>query len=139
MPRYPVSPEKEWELLERMAKLGIREEDIEEKFIRGAGSGGQKINKTSSCVQLTHVPSGIEVRCQSERSQALNRFLARRRLCEKVAELIEGEKSKRQQEIEKIRRQKRRRSRRAKEKMLDEKKHRGKLKEQRKKVREDDV
>ena len=105
----------------RMAKLGITEDSLLEKFIHGSGSGGQKINKTASCVYLKHLPSGIEVKCQQQRSRELNRFLARRELCERLEEIREGRKSARQQAIEKIRRQKRRRSRRAKNRMLDAK------------------
>lgn len=105
----------------RMQKLGLFEEDIEERFVRGSGSGGQKINKTSSCVWLIHKPSGIEVKCQKERAQSMNRFWARRELCEKIAEKTEGEQSARQQRMEKIRRQKRKKSQRAKNRMLDDK------------------
>ncbi len=119
-----VSPAKAAALRRRMAALAVREEDLAERFIRGGGRGGQKINKTSSCVVLRHAPTGIEVRCQQERSQALNRFLARRELCEKIAERVRGEASARRQAAEKIRRQKRRRSRRQKERMLaDKRKH----------------
>jgi len=114
-----LSKEKQEALASRMEKLGIREEDLVEKFILGSGSGGQKINKTSSCVYLKHLPTGIEIKCQRERSRELNRLYARRELCEKLEERLFQEKSKRQQEIEKIRRQKRRRSRRSKEKMLE--------------------
>lgn len=110
------------ELADRMQKLGIQESDLVEKFILGSGSGGQKINKTSSCVYLKHVPTGIEVKCQSTRSRELNRLYARRELCEKLEERLFKEKSNKQQEFEKIRRQKRRRSRKAKEKMLAGKK-----------------
>lgn len=113
-----TSREKLDALASRMEKLGIREEDLLEKFILGSGSGGQKINKTSSCVYLKHLPTGIEIKCQRERSRELNRLLARRELCEKLEEKLFQEKSNRQKEIEKIRRQKRRRSRRSKEKML---------------------
>lgn len=123
MPLFPVSPAKENDLLSRMKKYDIREGDLVENFIRGSGAGGQKINKTSSCVQLIHRPTGIEVRCQSSRSQALNRFLARRLLVDEMARRVEGAKSAERQRIEKIRRQKRKRSRRAKEKMLEAKKH----------------
>ncbi|HMP90715.1 MAG TPA: peptide chain release factor-like protein [Kiritimatiellia bacterium] len=130
---YPVSPEKSDALFSRMARLGIREDDIEETFIRGSGSGGQKINKTSSCVQLLHKPTGIEVKCQRDRSQAMNRFLARRELCERMEEKVEGIKAARQQEQEKIRRQKRRRSRRQKARMLDDKKKHGEKKAMRRK------
>ncbi|MDP2600587.1 MAG: peptide chain release factor-like protein [Deltaproteobacteria bacterium] len=105
-----------------MEKYGVRESDLNEKFIRGSGAGGQKINKTSSCVQLIHLPTGTEVRCQVSRSQAMNRFFARRILVAKIAHEIEGEKSAEEQRREKIRRQKRRRSKRAKEKMLANKK-----------------
>ena len=119
---FSVAPQKEKQLRTRMEELGLREGDLVEKFIRGSGKGGQKVNKTSSCVYLMHKPTGIEVKCQRERSQALNRFHARRALCEKITEKIRGEKSARRKEAEKIRRQKRRRSRRAKEKMLEEKK-----------------
>ena len=106
-----------------MARIDLREEDLEEHFIRGSGSGGQKINKTSSCVVLRHRPTGLEVRCQAERSQALNRFLARRELCAKLEERRDGAASARRQAQEKIRRQKRRRSRRQKERMLADKRH----------------
>ncbi len=125
MGQYPVSPEKETALQRRMAELGIREEDVEEWFIRGGGPGGQKTNKTSSIVCLRHAASGCEVRCGRERSQALNRFLARRELCEKVAAKVHGEKTARQQAREKIRRQKRRRSRRQTAIMVDDKKKHG--------------
>ncbi|MBI5272605.1 MAG: peptide chain release factor-like protein [Chlamydiia bacterium] len=123
---------KEQELVHRMESLGIREEDLLEKFILGSGSGGQKINKTSSCVYLKHLPSGIEVKCQKDRSRNLNRTLARRALCDKLEELILQEKSKRHQAIEKIRRQKRRRSRRTQEKLIAAKRHRGDIKSLRK-------
>lgn len=105
-----------------MQKLGITEKDIVEKFIRSGGKGGQKVNKTASCVYLKHLPTGIQVKMQRERSQSLNRFLARRVLTDKIEELILGVKSRRQQAIEKIRRQKRKRSKRAKAKMLRNKK-----------------
>ena len=109
MSLFPVSADKEDQLLQRMEKLGIVETDLEESFLRGGGPGGQKINKTASVVRLRHMPTGLEVRCGRERSQSLNRFLARRELCDKLAALIRGEKTKRRQEREKIRRQKRRR------------------------------
>jgi peptide chain release factor len=121
MPLFNVRPEKQIQLIERMARLGIREEDLVERFIKGGGKGGQKINKTSSCVYLLHRPSAIEIKCQRERSQTLNRFLARRELCDRLEERVRGIQSARQQAIEKIRRQKRRRSRRQKERMLKEK------------------
>ena len=118
---FSVSPAKEKELKAKMDALNIREEDIEESFVRSGGKGGQNVNKTSTCVYLKHLPTGIEVKCQEERSQSLNRYRARIILVKKVDELIKGRKSEEQQRIEKIRRQKRKRSRRAKEKMLAEK------------------
>lgn len=125
MSLYPVTPDKEARLLRQMRKLGVDESDLEEKFIRGGGPGGQKTNKTSSTVCLRHKLTGIEVRCARERSQSMNRFLARRELCERIAEKIHGEKSRKQQEREKIRRQKRRRSRRQTALMVDDKKKHG--------------
>ena len=115
------SKEKHEQLQERMTKLGIKDDDLIEKFILGSGSGGQKINKTSSCVYLKHCPSEIEVKCQKSRSQEMNRFIARRELCDKLDEKINKKKSDRQQAAEKIRRQKKRRSRKSKEKMLEDK------------------
>ena len=104
-----------------MARAGIVEADLREQFVLGSGSGGQKINKTSSAVRLTHEPSGLWVKVQASRSREDNRWLARRALAEKILELRDGEASKRHQEREKIRRQKRRRSRRQKARMLDDK------------------
>ena len=121
MPDTHISPEKKQALEARMARLGIREETLAETFILGAGSGGQKLNKTSSCVRLVHPGSGIEIKCQRARSREMNRFLARRELCDRLEERIQGQKSARQQAAEKIRRQKRRRSRRQKEHMLKDK------------------
>lgn len=117
-----IRPEKELYLKHRMESLGIFEKDIIEKFIRSSGKGGQNLNKSSTCVYLKHIPTGIEVKCSQERSQAINRYLARRILTDKIEEMIKGRESKRQQEIEKIRRQKRKRSKRAKEKILRDKK-----------------
>jgi peptide chain release factor len=137
MARFPVSVEKERQLLERMAALDVREEDIEEQFVRSSGAGGQNVNKVSSCVLLHHRPSGIRVRCQKERSQGLNRFLARRILLEKVESLRRGAAVEAQQRIAKIRRQKRRRSRRAKLRLVEEKRRRGETKALRSAVRPD--
>lgn len=121
MLQFGVSTEKAQALLERMLRLGIREADLEEHFVKGSGAGGQKVNKTSSCVWLRHKPSGIEVKCQWERSQALNRFLARRELCDQLEARQRGVLSTRQQAQEKIRRQKRRRSRRQRAHVLADK------------------
>jgi len=129
-----VSPQKEQALRERMARLGIVEADLVEQFIKGSGAGGQKINKTSSCVCLRHRPSGIEVRCQRERSQALNRFLARRLLCDAWEARQRGAAGARQQAIEKLRRQKRRRSRRQRQRMLADKRRQGAKKAARRSV-----
>ena len=123
MPPYSVTPEKENALNERMKELGIREEDLIEKFIRSGGHGGQNVNKVATCVYLKHVPTGTEVKYQRERSQALNRFFARRLMADKIEAQILGKESAEQQRIEKIRRQKRKRSKRAKEKMLADKRH----------------
>jgi len=123
-----VKKEKIAELELRMEKLGIKEDDLVEKFILGSGKGGQKINKTYSCVYLKHEPSGIEIKCQKERSRELNRYYARKMLCEKLEEIIFQEKSAKQKEIEKIRRQKRKRSKRAKQKMLEAKRQRSETK-----------
>jgi protein subunit release factor B len=122
MINFGVRPEKQEALRLKMEKFGLREADILEKFIHGGGKGGQKINKSASCVYLRHIPTGIEVKCQASRSQLLNRFLARRILAEKMEKRVLGEQSEAEQRVEKIRRQKRRRSRRAKQKMLDAKK-----------------
>lgn len=137
MPRFPVSAEKERQLNERMVALDVREEDIEEQFVRSSGAGGQNVNKVSSCVLLHHRPSGVRVRCQKERSQGLNRFLARRILLEKIASLRRGAALEAEQRIAKMRRQKRKRSRRAKLRLLEEKRRRGETKALRSAVRLD--
>jgi peptide chain release factor len=128
-----INKNKNEVLKARMASLGIREADIEEKFILAGKKGGQKVNKTSACVYLKYIPMGIEVKCQEERSQSLNRFLARRILVRKIESAILGKEAEEEKRIEKLRRQKRKRSRRAKEKMLDFKRMRGEKKELRKK------
>jgi len=136
MSDFGVGLDKEKALAEKMSRLGIRQEDIVESFIRSSGPGGQNVNKTSTCVYLKHIPTGIEVKCQKERSQALNRFLARRILLQKIEQRILGKLSQEQQLIAKIRRQKRRRSRRAKLKILEGKRRRAEKKSLRSPVRE---
>ena len=116
-----ISQEKDAALRERMERLGVREEEFSETFIRSSGPGGQKVNKTSSCVFLVHLPTGLSVKCQQERSQALNRFLARRLLLDRIERLRTGLVSAERMRVEKIRRQKRRRSRRAQQKTLEAK------------------
>ncbi len=129
-----VSLDKEKALSERMKNLGVLETDFEESFIRSSGPGGQKVNKSSTCVYLVHLPSGLSVKCQRERSQILNRFLARRLLLDKIERQQKGFIAKEKEKLEKIRRQKRKRSKRAKEKILTNKHHKSEKKSLRGKV-----
>lgn len=115
---FPVSPEKEKTLRAKLDSHGIYEKDIKEFFVRSQGSGGQNVNKTSTCVYIKHIPTGIEVKCQKSRSQGLNRYYARVLLFGKIDQMIKGQQSEKEQRIAKIRRQKRKRSTRAKEKIL---------------------
>jgi protein subunit release factor B len=117
----PVSPEKIAALEQSMATLGIREEDLLEKFVRGSGSGGQKINKTSNCVFLKHLPTGVCIKCQIDRSREMNRFLARRELCDQLDAIRQGKAIAKTQAIEKLRRQKRPRSQRSKQRSVADK------------------
>ncbi len=135
---FPVSTEKQRELAERLESLGIVESDLEETFVRSGGKGGQNVNKVATCVVLVHVPSGTSVKCQDGRSQAMNRFLARRMLADRIESERLGEASREAQRVARIRRQKRRRSRRAKEKILRDKHHRAEIKGQRAPVRSGD-
>lgn len=132
-----VSKEKKEDLESRMERLGIKDADLIEKFILGSGSGGQKINKTASCVYIKHIPTGIEVKCQKDRSREMNRFFARREICERLEFQLFNEKSKKQQEAEKIKRQKRRRSRRQQAKMLEDKRQHSEKKSSRQIKHED--
>lgn len=121
-------------LIKKAADLKISPADIEESFIVGGGSGGQKINKTASCVQLKHAPSGTSVRCQKHREQSKNRSSAYKLLILKIEDQVLGAKSDRAKKIFKLIKQKIKRSKRAKAKMLDDKSHRGEIKKLRKDV-----
>jgi protein subunit release factor B len=112
--KFGVTPQKEAELLRRMAACDLKESDFEEHFVASGGPGGQKVNRTATCVQLHHKPSGLDVKMQQARSQALNRFYARRRLCELIEAAQLGAASPESLRQEKIRKQKSRRKRRGK-------------------------
>lgn len=133
-----ISKEKWNRLRQWMEQLAISEENLNEKFIIGSGSGGQKLHKTASTVYIKHLESGIEIKCQESRSREDNRYLARIRLCEKLHSRLSDEKTRKQQAIEKIKRQKKRRSRRSKQKMLDDKSKQGQLKQWRQKPKSED-
>ena len=117
----PISAEKLTDLDQRMAALGINEGNLVEKFVRGSGAGGQKINKTSNCVFLKHLPSGVCVKVQVDRSREMNRFLARRELTEALEKIRDGKATAKTQAIEKLRRSKRPRSRRSKQRSVADK------------------
>lgn len=104
-----------------MVALGITEADLLEKFVRGSGAGGQKINKTSNCVFLKHLPTGVCIKCQLDRSREMNRFLARRELCDQLESIAKGTANAKTQAIEKMRRQKRPRSRNSKNRSVTDK------------------
>lgn len=114
MSRFGVTPGKEAELLARMAACGLAEADLEEQHIRSGGPGGQHVNRSATCVYLKHRPSGLEVKMQQARSQALNRFYARRRMCELIEAQQSGQSTHAKRERDKIRRKKAQRRRRAK-------------------------
>src|SRR5437867_8314836 len=111
MSSFPVTPDKEDQLAQRMVALGVRETDIKESFVRSGGHGGQNVNKSATCVMLVHRPTGLQVKCQTTRQQGLNRFLARRILLDKIEERQKGYVAADRARTEKIRRQSRRRSR----------------------------
>ena len=116
-----INKEKIDKLTERMCALGIEDKELIEKFILGSGSGGQKLQKTASTVYLKHLPTGLEIKCQESRSREDNRYFARMRLCEKLQTMYSNEKTKEQQCIEKIKRQKKRRLRKSRQKLIDDK------------------
>lgn len=117
----PISAEKLTDLGQRMTALGITENDLLEKFVRGSGAGGQKINKTNNCVFLKHLPTGVCIKCQMDRSREMNRFLARRELCDQLEAIRDGRAFAKTQAIEKMRRQKRPRSKRSKQRSVADK------------------
>jgi protein subunit release factor B len=119
MSAFPVNPEKETQLAQRMAAMGVREADIDESFVRSGGHGGQNVNKTSTCVMLLHRSTGIQVKCQQTRHQGLNRFIARHLLLDKIQADRKGRADAERARVEKLRRQKRKRSAGAKARMLE--------------------
>lgn len=128
----PINNEKLTALAQRMAALGIAEADLLEKFVRGSGAGGQKINKTSNCVFLKHLPTGVCIKCQMDRSREMNRFLARRELCDQLDAIREGKAVAKTQAIEKMRRTNRPRSRNSKNRSVADKRNLSQKKSMRK-------
>ncbi|MGB2693412.1 MAG: peptide chain release factor-like protein [Thermodesulfobacteriota bacterium] len=117
MSKFGVSLEKEEALKKKMEELGVKDVDIDEKFIRSGGPGGQNVNKVATCVQLKHLPTGITVKVQKDRTQGVNRFLARRSLVSKIEESISGKPTKEKLKVQKIQKQKKRRKRKTKAKL----------------------
>jgi peptide chain release factor len=132
-----IGKEKLEALVVRMQKLGIVEDNLTEKFILGSGKGGQKVNKTASCVYLKDPISGIETKCQKTRSRTMNRYYARHEICDRLEARIYGEQSKKKQEEAKVRKQKKRRSRKLQEKLVDDKRKHGEKKTMRGKPQQD--
>jgi protein subunit release factor B len=129
--------EREIQLARRLAALGVREEDLEETFVRSGGPGGQNVNKTSTCVLLRHRPTGTLVKCQATRQQASNRWLARELLLAKLEARARARAAAEQARREKLRRAKRPRSRAAKQRILADKAHRAHVKSVRRRVETD--
>ena len=132
-----TNPEQEDPLARRMAALGVREDDLEETFVRSGGHGGQNVNKTSTCVMLLHRPTGLRVKCQTSRQQGFNRLLARQLLLDKIEARRSAQAAAERARLEKIRRQRRPRSRGAKERMLADKSRRAAKKDSRRRVAPD--
>ena len=137
MSANPIAADNDDQLAQRLTALGIREEDIEETFVRSGGHGGQNVNKTSTCVMLVHRPTGLQVKCQTTRHQGQNRFLARKLLLEKIAAHLEKHRAAEQAQREKLRRQKRGRSRAAKQRILADKSHNAAKKGSRRRAMDD--
>ena len=127
---------REKEIEKKMSRLGIRENDLEEHFVRAQGPGGQNVNKTSTCVYLKHLPTGIEVKCQQERSQIQNRYRARQILVRKIEALMRAKEQAEIQRIEKIKRQTRKKPERVKVRMREQKRLRSRMKSLRAAVRD---
>ncbi len=135
----PSEAGKVMSLEARMAQLGVREDDIVEKFIRSSGPGGQNVNKTSTCVYLKHIPTGLEVKCQRQRSQLLNRSLARHILLSKIAQRFHQDNLQKQSFKAQIMRRNRKKPKGLKIKILESKRKHSEKKSGRKKIREIEV